>query len=73
LVLGPDRERLAKRHGAVTLDDLRRLGIPPDDVRDELLRSLGLPSVPLFEAASIFEWERVPRDPWIIPSRWQTR
>jgi glutamyl-tRNA synthetase len=38
-VVGPDGERLAKRHGAVTLDDL---AVPPARVRGALLASLGL-------------------------------
>jgi glutamyl-tRNA synthetase len=42
LVLGPDGERLAKRHGAVTLADRAALGQSPADVRDELAASLGL-------------------------------
>jgi glutamyl-tRNA synthetase len=42
LVLGPDGERLAKRHGAVTLADRAALGQPAADVRDELAASLGL-------------------------------
>jgi glutamyl-tRNA synthetase len=42
LMLGPDGERLAKRHGAVTLADRAALGQTADDVRDELAASLGL-------------------------------
>jgi glutamyl-tRNA synthetase len=42
LMLGPDGQRLAKRHGAVTLADLAALGQSADDVRDELAASLGL-------------------------------
>ena len=41
LVLGPDGERLAKRHGAVTLADRAALGQSAADVRDELAASLG--------------------------------
>jgi nondiscriminating glutamyl-tRNA synthetase len=36
LVLGPDREKLSKRHGAVSVGDLRRLGYPPDAVVNHL-------------------------------------
>ena len=39
LVLGPDGQRLAKRHGAVTLSDR---GEGPDEVRAWMARSLGL-------------------------------
>jgi glutamyl-tRNA synthetase len=42
LMLGPDGERLAKRHGAVTLADRAELGQPAADVRDELAASLRL-------------------------------
>jgi glutamyl-tRNA synthetase len=42
LMLGPDGERLAKRHGAVTLADRAERGQSPADVRDELAASLGL-------------------------------
>jgi glutamyl-tRNA synthetase len=42
LMLGPDGERLAKRHGAVTLADRAALGQSAPDVRDELAASLSL-------------------------------
>ena len=42
LVLGPDGERLAKRHGAVTLEDLAVRGEGPGDVLAWMARSLGL-------------------------------
>jgi glutamyl-tRNA synthetase len=42
LALGPDGERLAKRHGAVTLADRAALGEDAADVRGMLARSLGL-------------------------------
>jgi glutamyl-tRNA synthetase len=42
LMLGPDGERLAKRHGAVTLADRAAQGQSADDVRDELAASLQL-------------------------------
>lgn len=72
LVLGGDGERLAKRHGAVTLDDLTSLGENASTVVGVLLTSLGLPSDPI-AAVEAFEWSRVPRSPWTIPDRWQTR
>ena len=37
LKLGPDGERLAKRHGAVTLRDLAVAGVSAAEVRDMLL------------------------------------
>jgi glutamyl-tRNA synthetase len=42
LVVGADAQRLAKRHGAVTLADLRAGGVDADDVRAGLAVSLGL-------------------------------
>jgi glutamyl-tRNA synthetase len=42
LVLGDDGQRLAKRHGAVTIADLEASGLSVDDVVGVLARSLGL-------------------------------
>lgn len=72
LVLGGDGERLAKRHGAVTLDDLVVMGETDEAVTAVLLASLGLPPA-LDRALEAFEWRHVPRTPWTIPERWQTR
>jgi glutamyl-tRNA synthetase len=44
LMLGPDGERLAKRHGAVTLADREALGETPRQVLGSLARSVGLPA-----------------------------
>jgi glutamyl-tRNA synthetase len=41
LMLGDDGARLAKRHGAVTLQERRELGQSAADVRSELLASVG--------------------------------
>jgi glutamyl-tRNA synthetase len=69
LVLGPDGQRLAKRHGAVTLADLADLGITPVVVLHRLVASLGLASsgreVDLTEVASRFDPEHLPRHPWV--------
>ncbi len=46
LVLGPDRERLAKRHGSVTLADRAARGETPADVRALLAASAGLCAAP---------------------------
>lgn len=43
LVLGPDGQRLAKRHGAVTLAERAAVGEAPVDVLRSLARSLDLP------------------------------
>lgn len=71
LVVGADGERLAKRHGAVTLADLSRAGESAAEVRHELLTSLGW-STDLDDAVNGFTWSKVPRSPWTIPMRWQT-
>lgn len=42
LVLGPDGERLSKRHGAVAVRALRQAGLPADAVVGALAASLGL-------------------------------
>lgn len=42
LVRGPDGTRLAKRHGAVTLDELLGTGRALDDIVGSIVRSLGL-------------------------------
>ena len=42
LILGADRTRLAKRHGAVTLADRVAVGESPAEVRAALARSVGL-------------------------------
>ena len=71
LVFGPDGERLAKRHGAVTLDDQRAMGRSPAEVRSLFAHSLGLseqneqPS--LEELIERFDVARLPRKVWVLP------
>ncbi|MFJ4267374.1 tRNA glutamyl-Q(34) synthetase GluQRS [Paenarthrobacter nicotinovorans] len=65
LVINHDGVRLAKRDGAVTLDDLAAVGIPPEQVRALILESLGLPAGTLQEALPAFEPQRLPREPWV--------
>ena len=65
LVLGPDGARLAKRHGAVTLDDRRALGESGADVRAGLLRSVGLPGE-LDEALAAFDPAALPTEPTVL-------
>jgi glutamyl-tRNA synthetase len=60
LAVGEDGERLAKRHGAVTLADLAALGISAAQVRDMLWASLG-------QSSDAFSWDAVPRQPWVPP------
>ena len=75
LVVGHDGERLAKRHGAVTLDDLATIGITPTDVLRELAISLGVENRNVERAADLLDTFRVsalPRTSWMIPGDWQT-
>ena len=74
LVLGADRVRLAKRHGAVTLDDLAARGIGPAEVLTMLTMSIGLTQVgehvapgDLRSLVDRFDVTRLPREPWILP------
>jgi len=60
LAVGDDGERLAKRHGAVTLADLVAQGISAAQVRDMLWASLG-------QSGDAFSWDAVPRQPWVPP------
>lgn len=60
LVVGEDGERLAKRHGAVTLADLAAQGISATQVKDMLSTSLG-------QTGDSFSWDAVPREPWVAP------
>jgi glutamyl-tRNA synthetase len=66
LVLGPDGQRLAKRHGAVALSD-RQEG--PDEVRAWMARTLGLAETgetPSMEnLIARFEPHRLPREPTV--------
>lgn len=64
LVLNPEGRRLAKRDGAVTLEQLQKAGRSPDQIRDALLGSLGLPSGRLEDALAAFTPESSPREPW---------
>ena len=71
LAFGPDGERLAKRHGSVTLDDQRAMGRTPAEVRSVFAHSLGLceqseqPS--LDELIERFDGARLPREVWVLP------
>ena len=72
LVVGADGERLAKRHGAVTLDDARALGIDEAAVVRLLARSLGI--APEAAAAahrasdlvSAYDRAHIPRSSYIL-------
>lgn len=69
-MLGPDGERLAKRHGAVTLADLAARGIGAGEVLRRLAVGLGLWQGPGQPAAADlvdrFDPGRLPRQPWVF-------
>lgn len=58
--------RLAKRDGAVTLEDLARLGWTAPEVLELLLASLGLPGCSLEDALTAFAPDALPRAPWVV-------
>jgi len=68
LVLGPDGQRLAKRHGAVTLADLAQEGTSATAALQLLAQSLGLAAsderVTAHQLLDRFDWVRIPRSPW---------
>jgi len=70
LVLGPDGERLAKRHGAITLADRAALGESPAEVLALLARSLGLARGSERPAPARllerFDPDALPREPWVL-------
>ncbi len=76
LVLAPNGDRLAKRHGAVTLEDRAALGQSPAEVMAFLASTLGLGDAgdaagpPLRPADLIprFDFGSIPRDPLVLPS-----
>ena len=75
LVVGPDGERLAKRHGAVTLEDLSHKGFDVTEVLGEIARSIGSRVVQpesVNDLLGDFNLDRLPRSPWAIPTDWQT-
>ena len=75
LVVGRDGERLAKRHGAVTLEELEQRGTHVAEVLAVLGRSLGCRLESVRTAADLvedFELSRLSLSPWMIPENWQT-
>lgn len=75
LVLGADGVRIAKRHGAITLPQLAERGISPQQVLALLASSLGLAdegeSPTARDLLSRFDIQRLPREPWVLPSHLQ--
>jgi len=71
LVYGPDGERLAKRHGAVTIEDQRSLGHTPEQVLAVFATSLGLSetqeSPTLSQLVERFDVAKLPHNVWVLP------
>ncbi|MCC5952275.1 MAG: tRNA glutamyl-Q(34) synthetase GluQRS [Acidimicrobiia bacterium] len=71
LALAPDGERLAKRRGARSLGDLRRLGVSIPEILLAMATSLGIDLArPPSTAADLlrdFEPRRIARQPWLVP------
>lgn len=69
LVLGPDGQRLAKRHGAVTLADRAAAGEGPREVLAWMARSLGLAgpeeTITLEGMLARFDPARLPKEPTV--------
>ncbi|MBG6183396.1 glutamyl-tRNA synthetase [Arthrobacter sp. CAN_A214] len=66
LALNAHGRRLAKRDGAVTLEDLAAEGLDSARVRGIILESLGLPTASLADALRAFNPSKLPREPWIV-------
>jgi glutamyl-tRNA synthetase len=76
LVLGPDGERLAKRHGAVTLADLAEVGVDAPHLLGLMAVSLGLrpplrrtapePVASVDALVDGFSLDRIPPAPWVF-------
>jgi glutamyl-tRNA synthetase len=56
LMVGPDGERLSKRHGDVTLGDCLHLGFSAPAVREALLRSLEAGTNGWDRSSSLAQW-----------------
>jgi glutamyl-tRNA synthetase len=71
LVLGPDKERLSKRHGAVAVADYREAGWSPERVVGLLAASLGLVAegveATAAELVPVFDPGRIPRGSVVLP------
>jgi glutamyl-tRNA synthetase len=67
LVLGPDGERLSKRHGAIAIAEARAAGVAPEQIIGELAAGLGLNEgggpVGARDLVARFDPARLPREP----------
>lgn len=71
IVVNAQGEKLSKRDQGLTLRSLREAGRSPEEVVGELAASLGLidkaePCRP-FDLLRDFAWEKIPREPWVLP------
>lgn len=70
LVLGADGQRLAKRHGSVSLGDLAAEGVNADHVRARLAVSLGLAAsgeaITMAQLLERFDPAALPTEPWVL-------
>lgn len=66
LVLNADGQRLAKRDGAVTLEDQRRAGVGAQEVAARLIASLGFPPGSAADTLACFDPAILPREPSIF-------
>lgn len=73
LVLGPGGARLAKRDGAVTLEDLAEQGVSASEVRNLLAVSLAMSqpgeSLSMTQLLDRFDPQLLPREPWVWSQR----
>ncbi|MEO7428994.1 MAG: tRNA glutamyl-Q(34) synthetase GluQRS [Acidimicrobiales bacterium] len=73
LVLGSDGDRLAKRHGSVTMTDLAAVGVDAAEVRGRLAATLGLAGVDevvsMADLLERFDPDRLPRTPSTFDGR----
>jgi glutamyl-tRNA synthetase len=74
LVLGADGDRLAKRHGAVTMGDLAAEGVDGAALRSILAASLGLASpgepVRMEQLVERFDPGALPTEAWVLDEGW---
>lgn len=70
LVLGPDGERLSKRHGSVTLTDLAATGKRSEQILAMIAGSLGMVDldggVSIEDICERLDPAAIPREPWIF-------
>jgi glutamyl-tRNA synthetase len=70
LVVGPDRRRLAKRHGDTRLSSLREVGVRPEMLLGLLAWSCGwiaaIEPITLRELLPLFRLETIPHEPLVL-------